>query len=242
VSEPPVLAPPAPPPIASALRSAAFRAGLFGGVLFLGIVLFLGMGTFVMGAPPSGASTLRFWLQIALSAFVVGLTAFPIAFVEGWAVRRAQGRPWRWGFLAGALAFVGGFLAVVQVVYTRSVTESGSFEGGAESVSRFLAEVRRDPSILALFGMLAAPFVPATVGRIRALPLRPLVVMTAFWGTILALPCWVVVFQKLHGSDGALGAAWGIALLVIYALLPVVLHVADGLERRVGSWLSRREP
>jgi hypothetical protein len=171
-----------------------------------------------------------FWLQLGLTCFVVGLASFPTAFVES-AFRRAREGAWVAGLLVGVLVFAGSLVAgVFELVYMRALVETGSVVQGVRAFSEFvLFQLRTGGNhlgdeVIVLPAIVALPFVPATIGRLRAWPLRRVVIRTVMVGMVPALPFWCMVTGE--------GFAIWLGIVVFYALVPLVLHAADALGRQ----------
>jgi hypothetical protein len=227
-------------PFASALRRAIFRGGLFAGVVFAGLmVLFLGLVS-IEGSPPPGGLA---WplAGVAITSILLGITATPLSFLESLLARQARS-PWR--DRLGALAIAGAafglmVVASLQIVYTVAVLRTGSVESAATAVRGWVFQgLLDDPTLFTLFVVLAAPFAPVTLARVQELERGRAVARTLLYGSLLALPFFAVIWKQLHDN---LRLLLGAGLLLVYALLPLVLELADAIERRVSERLERAD-
>jgi hypothetical protein len=229
-------------PLASALRSALFRGALFAIVLFIALLAFIG-ATYLIGNPPGGSPAGWIFVELAVTSVVLGVTATPLAFAEAYVAWRSRSRAGDWfgGALTGALAFVLVVIGSVQIAYTDAILRTGSFSNAADAVKSFVSTgiLREFELFFPLFGLVAVPFVPVTVGRVRSLPLGRLVLGTVGWSTVLALPLYLLLFAQSRSADVSILVLFGCALLATYAALPLVLAGADAIERRVGVWLEK---
>lgn len=228
-------------PIASALRTAAFRA------LFLAVLLACAIVSFVLAVvvfeEQAGWPPLGFWGGCGLLVLTCSAVGVPLAFVESFFARRPRtlGGDALAGGIVYVLALVGFFLAGIQTAYTFAVIQKGSVEGAADGVARFLQGIARDPVVLTVFLMPAAPFPPAFLARIHGLGLRRSALTTSLVGALLASPALFLNARSIRAVE----IPWVLAAIVIEivgcALVPALFLGADALERRVEAWLARAE-
>lgn len=134
-------------------------------------------------------------------AALVGLLAFPLAWVERAARRHARGLASQVGaaLLAGTLALVGSSLAWTQARYTQAVLAQGTLEAGLAAIEERDVIARRPDLATALFVCPALGYGLAVLLALRgaSIPRRavaaPLVgagAATAFLVTIGDSPAW----------------------------------------------------
>jgi hypothetical protein len=229
-------------PFASALRSAAFRGALFAVLVFAALLLLIGgIVLFVESGPPGGLVDML--VPLAITSVLLGITAAPLTFLETFLARRdrepARDRLAALGIAAVAFALM--IVASLQIAYTEAIVRTGSVERAARAVRDWVETgLLEDPSLFTLFAVLAVPFAPATLGRVRDLPQAAVLRMTLAWGSLLAAPFFLVILVKVQKAE--VGLVFGVGLVVVYGLLPLVLELADKIESRVSARLERAEP
>jgi hypothetical protein len=217
---------------AGLVGGALLRGAIFGMALaLLGIIAIL-LISIDKGLPPNG---LLPFLATSACGFALGFTATPIALLERLAApwRRSLSRDLRVGLAAWFLGWLASLLCVFQIVYAAGVMRQGSLDDGFRSCAAYLGELGRAPRFFALgFSVLAAPFAPAVVSRLRAKRL---------WGQVRAgaVATPALAFAPLLAMCANARFEWDLFLwgagsaVFVGAALPVAAAIADALERRV---------
>jgi hypothetical protein len=238
-----------PPPsggFASGLRRALFRGAFFAAfVLASEVALAMFMVSF------SGVlDFLQFVLAIVFMAVVLGLTAAPVGLVEAAfsSLPSSRVRDWVAGLVAFVVALGLVFVAASEVVFAFALIfkQLFSLSGALETTRTAMNAATASPGWMMFFTCLAAPFGPATLGRLRGLELPSVVVGSIIGTSLLVWPIFAFVFVLVGKDENEMaGPVILCAVLVVLelflaAVVPLLLAGADALEARANDWLAAR--
>lgn len=220
----------------SLIRRALLRSAIFG-VALAAVILAIMLAFAASGDGPAPSEA----LGVAGATLFLGLAAAPHVLIESLAATKEA------SFARDALVFLAVtlvaplavFAIILQITYAVGVHEHGSLAEGFEAVRALLAvsgQFSEGP--LPTVWLLATPFPPATVARLRGLSLGKQVLVTLATASLLATPSFVAFFE--HLSDGALVESVTVAgILVVFAAVPLVLRLADVIEERIRRRFER---
>jgi hypothetical protein len=136
------------------------------------------------------------------------------------------------GLAVTAFAFVSGLLVVFQAPYTVALLSTGSPIAALEVVEEaWLWSFTRNPAFfIALSLMLAPMFGVGTFARVRGLDRRGRA-LAAFVTPVLSAPGFLLAWVSARELAGVLGAL----LLGCLVAIPLLLELADFLERRLAK-------
>ncbi len=192
------------------------------------------------GALIGGALAALFVLvfhEAALGAVVAGLILGALFSATAFIEERARRASFRGRALAGALAsgsfaFVCGVLAMFQVPYTVVAITTGSQKEALSALQQVYDKLSGDVLVyVALSLMLSPMFALGTWVRVRGSSARGRVLAALATPLLSAPPFAVIFFPHPRGDEVAIG----IALAGCLVAVPILLELADWLERRLAG-------